>query len=150
MDLTGHTGNGAASPDLTNTEANLSRTDAGGQEDIADITILGAGPTGLYGAFYAGMRELKTKIIDALPEPGGQLSALYPEKYIYDAPGYPKIVAKELVKQLYEQAIQWNPTIVLGERVLDLQHRDDGIIALRTDKQTHLTRSVVICAGVGA
>src|SRR5919198_821780 len=105
MDLTAPSGNGIETPDASSTE-----------EDIYDITILGAGPTGLFGAFYAGMRELKTKIIDALPEAGGQLTALYPEKYIYDAPGYPKIIAKDLVKQLLEQAAQWHPAICLDER----------------------------------
>jgi thioredoxin reductase (NADPH) len=96
------------------------------------------------------MRELKTKIIDALPEAGGQLTALYPEKYIYDAPGFPKIFAKDLVKLLVEQASQWNPTICLDERVLTLQHQEDGTIALGTNRGRHLTRTVVICAGVGA
>src|SRR5215212_5336837 len=86
-----------------------------GGEDIYDITIIGAGPTGLFGAFYAGMRELRTKIIGALEEPGGQLAALYPEKYIYDAPGFPQIVAKDLVTNLVEQAARWNPTMCLGE-----------------------------------
>jgi thioredoxin reductase len=123
---------------------------ATGDEDIYDITIIGAGPTGLFGAFYAGMRELRTKIIDALEEPGGQLIALYPEKYIYDAPGYPEIVSRDLVTQLVEQAQRWNPAMVLGERVLQLTHRADGIIMLTTDKGIHLTRTVVIAAGVGA
>src|SRR5918912_1253330 len=102
--------------------------DTGGGEsgdDLFDVTIIGAGPTGLFGAFYAGMREMKTKIIDALPEAGGQITALYPEKYIYDAPGYPKIIAKDLVKQLLEQAVQWNPTICLDERVLLLKHGEE-------------------------
>src|SRR5213592_4506628 len=90
--------------------------------DVFDVTIIGAGPTGLFGAFYAGMREMKTKIIDSLPEAGGQLTALYPEKYIYDAPGYPKIIAKDLVKLLLEQAAQWHPAICLDERVLMLKH----------------------------
>jgi thioredoxin reductase (NADPH) len=121
-----------------------------GAEDIYDVTIIGAGPTGLFGAFYAGMRELKTKIIDALPEPGGQLIALYPEKHIFDAPGFPDILAKDLVTQLVDQAERWHPTMVLGERVLALTHRPDGIIELRSDKTTHLTRTVVIAAGVGA
>ena len=119
-------------------------------EDLYDVTIIGAGPTGLFGAFYAGMRELRTKIIDALPEPGGQLIALYPEKHVFDAPGYPDIIAKDLVTQLVAQAMRWNPTMVLGERVLQLTHREDGIIVLGTDKGTHLTRTVVIAAGVGA
>jgi len=135
--------------DFPNTVVGSPPQDAGGAE-IYDVTIIGAGPTGLFGAFYAGMRELKTKIIDALPEPGGQLIALYPEKYIFDAPGFPEIYARDLVTQLVEQALRWHPTLVLGERVLQLAHRPDGIIALTTDKQTHLTRTVVIAAGVGA
>src|SRR5690349_3488200 len=106
-------------------------------EDIYDITIIGAGPTGLFGAFYAGMRELRTKIIDALEEPGGQLAALYPEKVIYDAPGFPSIIAKDLVTNLVEQAARWNPTMCLGERVLGLGHREDGIIRLATSKGEH-------------
>src|SRR5437588_8716728 len=90
----------------------------GAERELFDITIIGAGPTGLFGAFYAGMRELRTKIIDALEEPGGQLTALYPEKYIFDAPGYPEIIAKDLVTQLVAQANRWHPTMLLGERVL--------------------------------
>src|SRR5215212_10263534 len=121
-----------------------------GGEDIYDITIIGAGPTGLFGAFYAGMREMRTKIIDALQEPGGQLAALYPEKYIYDAPGFPKIQAKDLVVNLVEQCEQWHPTLCMGERVLQLAHRADNLIALTTDKRVHLTRTVLIAAGVGA
>src|SRR5205085_2630379 len=72
-------------------EYSMTMTNDGVGEDIYDITLIGAGPTGLFGAFYAGMRELRTKIIDALPEAGGQLIALYPEKYIFDAPGFPQI-----------------------------------------------------------
>src|SRR4051794_14885983 len=123
---------------------------ATGAEDIYDITIIGAGPTGLFGAFYAGMRELRTKIIDALQEPGGQLAALYPEKAIYDAPGFPKIIAKDLVVNLVEQCSQWHPTMCLGERVLHLVRGDDNVIELTTNKGIHRTRTVLIAAGVGA
>ncbi len=142
MNSTGETGNGAVMPD----------TDLGGTADSGayDITIIGAGPTGLFGAFYAGMRQLKTLLIDALPEAGGQLTALYPEKYIYDAPGYPRIIAKDLVKNLVEQASQWNPTMRLDERVLTLTHLEDGLIKLGTSREEYLTKTVVICAGVGA
>src|SRR4051812_16409805 len=96
-------------------------------EDVYDITIIGAGPAGLFGAFYAGMREMRVKIIDALPEPGGQLIALYPEKYIFDAPGFPRIIAKDLVANLVEQTMMWQPQMVLGERVLLLRHRADRV-----------------------
>jgi ferredoxin/flavodoxin---NADP+ reductase len=119
-------------------------------DDLYDVTIIGAGPTGLFGAFYAGMRTMKTKIIDALEDAGGQLTALYPEKYIFDAPGFPKIIAKDLVKLLVEQASQWKPAIVLGERVLSMTRDGDGNWVLQTDKGVHLTKTVVICAGVGA
>ncbi len=119
-------------------------------DDVYDLTIIGAGPTGLFATFYAGLRQMKTKVIDALEEPGGQVAVLYPEKYIYDVPGYSKILAKDLVKNLMEQAFQYNPTIVLGERVTAL-HKNNGIIELATDKGTkHMTKAVLVAAGVGA
>jgi ferredoxin/flavodoxin---NADP+ reductase len=118
--------------------------------EIYDLTIIGAGPSGLFATFYAGLRQMKTKVIDALEEPGGQVAVLYPEKYIFDVPGYSKILAKDLVKSLVEQAFQYNPTVVLGERVTSL-HRSDGVIELGTDKGTkHLTKAVLVAAGVGA
>lgn len=145
MALSTDSGNGSTMPDQ---QAELGSTaDA---RDIYDVTIIGAGPTGLFGAFYAGMRTMRTKIIDALPEPGGQLTALYPEKLIFDAPGFPKVIAKDLVKLLMEQAVQWNPAVCLGERVMSLAQDSDGIWILTTDKGTHYTRTVVVAAGVGA
>ena len=93
------------------------------QDDIYDLTIIGAGPTGLFAAFYAGLREMRTKIIEALPEPGGQLAVLYPEKYIYDVPGHPKVLAKDLVRMLVEQTNLFAPTIVYSERVETLTRK---------------------------
>ncbi len=119
-------------------------------QEVFDLTIIGAGPSGLFAAFYAGLRQMKTKIIDALEEPGGQVAVLYPEKYIYDVPGYSKILAKDLVKCLVEQAFQYKPAVVLGERVVTL-HRSDGTFELGTDKGTvHLSKAILIAAGVGA
>ena len=118
--------------------------------DVFDITIIGAGPTGLFGAFYAGLREMKAKIIEALPEPGGQLTTLYPEKYVYDSPGYPKILAKDLVKVLVEQAYGYEPAVFLGERVKSLRYVNGGNIELETDKGLHHSRTVLISAGFGA
>jgi thioredoxin reductase len=119
-------------------------------QDVYDLTIVGAGPTGLFATFYAGLRQMKTKLIDALEEPGGQVAVLYPEKYIFDVPGFSKILAKDLVKNLVEQALQKDPTLVLGERVTTLQ-KTDGIIELGTDKGTkHFSKAVLIAAGVGA
>jgi len=118
--------------------------------DLYDITIVGGGPTGLFAAFYAGMRELKTKIIEALPELGGQLTVLYPEKYIYDAPGFPKILAKELVKNLVQQAMTAHPAICLEERALALRREENGTLKLETEKGVHFSKTVLIAAGVGA
>src|SRR3954470_12772268 len=84
---------------------------------VYDLTIVGAGPTGLFSAFYAGLREMSTKIIEALPEPGGQLAVLYPEKLIYDVPGFPKILAQDLVKQLVEQCATFQPEYVYEQRI---------------------------------
>jgi thioredoxin reductase (NADPH) len=124
--------------------------------DIFDLTIIGGGPTGLYGAFYAGMRQMKTKIIDSLPQLGGQLSALYPEKYIYDVGGFPKVLAKELVNQSAEQALQYHPTVCLNEKVVTLEKTEDEIYRLITEAgpggedSVHYSKTVLIAAGVGA
>jgi thioredoxin reductase (NADPH) len=124
---------------------------------LFDITFIGAGPTGLFGAFYAGLREMKVKVIDALPQPGGQLIALYPDKMVYDTPGFPAVLAKELASCLTEQALRWNPEMALGERALTLTRAplpgdadaDEGW-QIETDKGTHFSRTVVIAAGIGA
>src|SRR3982751_5860904 len=76
-------------------------------QEIRDITIIGGGPTGIFALFYAGMRGATAQIVDALPELGGQLTALYPEKYIFDVAGFPKVLAKDLVKALIEQTTQF-------------------------------------------
>src|SRR5438128_4635078 len=77
-----------------------------GDDEIRDITVIGAGPVGLITSFWAGMREASSRIIDSLPELGGQLTTLYPEKWIFDVPGFPRILAKYLVEQLREQSIE--------------------------------------------
>ena len=119
--------------------------------DAYDITIVGAGPAGLFATFYAGLRQMKVKLIDALEEVGGQVAVLYPEKYIYDVPGFRKILAKELVRSMVEQAFQFNPTVVLGERVLSIRKVDGGIFQLDTDKaRSHYSKTVLVTAGVGA
>lgn len=117
--------------------------------DIKDITIIGGGPTGIFALFYAGMRRATAQIVDALPELGGQLTALYPEKYIFDVAGYPKVLAKDLVKALAEQARQFAQPIHLSHRVVGLEE-EDGHFVLVTDKDRFPTRSIVIAAGIGA
>ncbi|MGD2057292.1 MAG: NAD(P)/FAD-dependent oxidoreductase [Anaerolineales bacterium] len=125
--------------------------------EVFDITFIGAGPTGLFGAFYAGLRELKVKVIDALPQAGGQLITLYPEKMIFDTPGFPEILSKDLVSNLLAQAQQWNPTMALGERAENLireplpgGEQDEQCWVIETQKDRHYTRTVVLAAGIGA
>jgi thioredoxin reductase (NADPH) len=122
-------------------------------EEVFDITIVGAGPTGLFAAFYAGLREMKTKVIEALPEPGGQLAVLYPEKYIYDVPGHPKILAKDLVKLLVEQVSLFHPTLVYERRIDTLTRATiDGeeVWRLGTPTEAHYSRTVIVTGGIGA
>lgn len=119
-------------------------------EEIHDITIIGAGPVGLFTTFYAGMREASVHLIDSMNDVGGQLSALYPEKYIYDIAGFPKIKAQQLVDQLKEQALTFSPKITLGESVLDVKKLEDNLFELITEKDRYLTRSIIITAGAGA
>jgi thioredoxin reductase (NADPH) len=121
-----------------------------GEPELFDVTIIGGGPVGLFGAFYAGMRQMKTKIIDGLPELGGQLTALYPEKYIYDAPGFPRIVARDLVEELIAQGLKFNPAVCLQEKVLELRHETDDTITLTTNLGRHRTKTVIVAIGVGA
>src|ERR1700730_10742287 len=118
--------------------------------DMYDITVIGGGPSGLFALFYAGMRGARAKVIDVLPELGGQLYALYPEKYIYDMPGFPAIVAQDLVKGCVDQAFQWPHAKCLEERVTDIRRLDDGAVEIVTDKAKHLTKAVVITPGIGA
>jgi thioredoxin reductase (NADPH) len=123
------------------------------ENDIFDVTIIGAGPTGLFASFYAGLRGMRTKIIEALPEVGGQLAVLYPEKFIYDVAGHPKILAKDLVKLLVEQIALFQPTMVLGQRIETLTRKEaEGgeVWRVGTPTDGHLTRSVIITAGIGA
>ena len=120
------------------------------ETELFDTTIIGAGPVGLFGGFYAGMRGMKTKLIDSLPELGGQLSALYPEKYVYDMPGFPKVVARDLANEMAEQGTRFGPALALGECVNTLERQADGSFILCTDKTQHLTKTVIVCAGAGA
>ena len=118
---------------------------------IYDVTILGAGPVGLFTAFYGGLRQASVKIIESLPQIGGQLSALYPEKYIYDIAGFPKVRAQELVDNLEKQAKIFDPTIVLGQSVENVERTEDNILKLTTNNgEEHFTRTMIITAGNGA
>lgn len=126
-------------------------------DEIFDVAIIGGGPTGQYAAYYAGLRGMKTKVIDSLPQLGGQLAALYPEKYIFDVAGYAKVYARDLVENLTEQMMQYGPTLALDEKVVSLVS-SDGLVTMETEheshqvvtRHTHYAKSAIIAAGVGA
>ena len=122
-------------------------------EELKDITIIGAGPTGLFAAFYAGMRGASHRIIDVLDQTGGQLTALYPEKYIFDVAGFPKVLAKDLVKGMAEQALQWKQPLHLGEKVVGLRREQENgapVFVVVTDRTEYPSRTVLVAGGIGA
>ncbi|HLW47064.1 MAG TPA: NAD(P)/FAD-dependent oxidoreductase [bacterium] len=118
--------------------------------DVYDVTIIGGGPVGLYGAYYAGFRTLRTKIVESLDALGGQITALYPEKPIYDVAGFPRIIGRELVDNLVEQASQYSPAICTGETVEKLERASDGTYRLTTNRNRHTTKVLLVTAGIGA
>jgi len=116
-----------------------------------DILIIGAGPTGLFTVFEAGLLKLKTHLIDALPQPGGQCSEIYPKKPIYDIPGFPEVLAGDLVQNLIEQGKQFQPGFTLGERAETLEKLEDGSFIVTTNKGTkHHAPIVAIAGGLGS
>lgn len=117
---------------------------------MVDVTFIGGGPVGLFGACCAGLHGLSAKIIEAMPQLGGQLAALYPEKYIYDVGGFPKILAKDLVANLIEQAMRFKPAVCTGERALELYGDVQSGFTVVTDRAVHRTRTVVCTVGLGA
>ena len=120
-------------------------------ENIYDITIIGAGPSGLFAGFYAGMRKNKVHIIDSLEIPGGQLTALYPEKTIHDVPGYFAVKAETLVADLVKQTAQFGVPIRLSEKVVDITPTEtQGVYQVTTTKSSYLTKSVIIATGNGS
>ncbi len=112
-----------------------------------DILIIGAGPVGLFTVFEAGLLKLKCHLIDALPQPGGQLTEIYPKKPIYDIPGYPSVLAADLVVNLLEQIKPFHPTYTLGERAESIEQLEDGKFVLTTNKNTKITTSIIAIAG---
>jgi len=115
-----------------------------------DIIIIGAGPTGLFAVFEAGLLKLKCHLIDYLPQPGGQLTEIYPKKPIYDIPGFPSILAGELVDNLMEQVKPFNPGFTLGERAESIEKTDDGQFIVTTERGTaHKAPNIMIAGGLG-
>jgi thioredoxin reductase (NADPH) len=117
--------------------------------NLHDVTIIGTGPTGLFAAYYAGFRGLRVRLIDSMPEFGGQITALYPEKYIYDVAGFPRVLGKDLVRSLVEQALQYKPTVCLDEKVQEFHAEGPRLIRLGTNRGVHWTRTVFITVGLG-
>ena len=126
-------------------------------EEIRDVTVIGAGPVGMIATFWAGMREATARLVDSLPDIGGQLTTLYPEKWIYDVPGYPRVLAKDLVAELRRQSIeQFEVPVHLETTALRIEYEQDPddperqIVCLITDKGELRSRTVLIAGGHGA
>jgi ferredoxin/flavodoxin---NADP+ reductase len=119
-------------------------------QNNTDLIVIGGGPAGIFAAFYAGMRHASVKLIESMPQLGGQLAALYPEKYIYDVAGFPKVRAQELVDSLVSQMKQFPVEVQLEEKVLNVVKKDDRLFEVTTDKQVHTAKAVIITAGAGA
>lgn len=116
-----------------------------------DVLIVGAGPVGLYGAYYAGFRGLTVALMDSLPEPGGQVSALYPEKNIYDIAGLPGVRGQTLIDNLLEQAAPFAPHYLLGQQAETAEHTPDGWVTITSDQGVVVrARAVIVTGGVGS
>ncbi|WP_224483907.1 NAD(P)/FAD-dependent oxidoreductase [Robertkochia aurantiaca] len=116
-----------------------------------DILIIGAGPTGLFTVFEAGLLNLRCHLIDALPQPGGQCTELYPKKPIYDIPGFPEVRAGQLIENLMKQIAPFEPGFTLGERAETISEQEDGSFIVTTDSGTpHHARVVIIAGGLGS
>jgi thioredoxin reductase (NADPH) len=123
---------------------------AGPIDHDVDLLIVGAGPSGLYAAYYAGFRALSVVVVDSLTEPGGQLAALYPEKVIYDVGGIPSILGRELAADLYKQAQTYDPTILLGHSAGALTRLDDGTMTVATNTGLLIrAKAILVTAGIG-
>ncbi|MFB9757346.1 NAD(P)/FAD-dependent oxidoreductase [Ectobacillus funiculus] len=119
------------------------------QEELFDVTIIGGGPAGLYAAFYSGLREMKTKLIEYQPKLGGKIH-VYPEKMIWDVGGQTPITGAKLIEQLVEQGLTFNPNVVLNEKVESIQRNEEGIFVLRTGSgQKHFSKTVIVAVGSG-
>ncbi|MDT7550458.1 MAG: ferredoxin/flavodoxin---NADP+ reductase [Actinomycetota bacterium] len=119
------------------------------QELDVDVLIVGAGPAGLYGAYYAGFRGLTCAVVDALPEAGGQVTALYPEKMIFDIAGFPSVRGKDLVGNLVAQAAPFAPTYLLGEQAVSYEHTGEAVLITTASGTVVRAKAVVVTGGIG-
>ncbi|MBO1627182.1 NAD(P)/FAD-dependent oxidoreductase [Bacillus arachidis] len=119
------------------------------QEELFDVTVIGGGPAGLYSAFYSGLREMKTKIIEFQPQLGGKIH-VYPEKMIWDIGGLPPVTGARLIEQLVEQGLTFHPKVVLNEKVESITRNEEGIFILTTfSGQKHFSKTVIVATGSG-
>jgi len=122
-----------------------------GGEEIRDLTIVGGGPTGIFAAFQCGMNNISCRIIESMPQLGGQLAALYPEKHIYDVAGFPEVPAAGLIESLWKQTERYNPEVILGETVTRYRKLEDGSFEVTVSSgRIFLSRALLIAAGLGA
>jgi len=119
-------------------------------DQVKDLIIIGGGPAGMFAAFYGGMRQASVTLIESMPQLGGQLAALYPEKHIYDVAGFPKVTAQELVNSLAVQMNHFPIHVCLEEKVLQVVKKEERLFEVITDKESHLGKAVIITGGVGA
>ncbi|AIQ60706.1 NAD(P)/FAD-dependent oxidoreductase [Paenibacillus borealis] len=117
---------------------------------MSDLIIIGGGPAGMFAAFYGGMRQASVTLIESMPQLGGQLAALYPEKYIYDVAGFPKITGQELVDNLSRQMELFQSDIRLEEKVVSVVKQDERHFVVTTDKAEYHSKAIIVTAGVGA
>jgi len=115
----------------------------------SDLLIVGAGPSGIYAAYYAGFRGLSTVVIDSLEEAGGQITAMYPEKLIFDVAGFPAVKGKDLINELIKQASTYNPTYILGETANELIKNSDGGFTVKSESHEINIRAIIITGGIG-
>lgn len=116
--------------------------------ELFDVTIIGGGPAGMFSAFYAGLREMKTKIIEAQPHLGGKVT-VYPEKIIWDVGGVTPIRGAQLIEQMAAQAMTFDPVLALGEKVLSISQISNGTFAIQTSKGQHFTKTIILAIGGG-
>lgn len=118
------------------------------KDDLFDVTIIGGGPAGLFSAFYSGLREMKTKIIEYQPQLGGKVH-VYPEKMIWDIGGMPPVSGADYIKQAVEQGLTFNPEVVLNEKVTSITRNEEGIYELHADSGIHYSKTVIVAVGSG-